>query len=119
LHLRADDQVSLKQMTYRHCYWGFLAQRKNHTLENKMSLAKSIRLFLRQVLYLGLVEREISYAFLTIKLHSTIMRAWIDSRQKNTLKQADAIGRDVRFSWEGHQGSSIPIHLLKRVDAFK
>jgi GT2 family glycosyltransferase len=104
-HLRTDDRRSIRQMTYRHCYWGFLAQRKNRCFDNKVSIAQSIRTFIRQVMLAGLVKGNINYAWLAILLHGTILRAWIDSRRKNALIRASAFRRSSLLAWEGHRCS--------------
>ena len=101
-HLRADNRRSIEKMTYRHCYWGFLAQRKNNCFKNKMSLAESIRLFLRQVFLIGIVKGDIPYAMLTIKLHGTVLQAWIDSRRKYAFKRTTSFDKRRRWFWEGH-----------------
>jgi GT2 family glycosyltransferase len=106
-HLRTDDRQSIRQMTYRHCYWGFLAQRKNRCFDNKVSIAKSIRIFIRQFLFEGLVKGDINYAWMTILLHSTIMRAWIDSRQKNVSSPVGSRGKSSLLAWEGHRCSPV------------
>ncbi len=106
-HLRTDDRRSIRQMTYRHCYWGFLAQRKNRCFDNKVSIAQSMRIFIRQVLLAGLIKGEINYAWLAILLHSTILRAWIDSRRKNAFSRVGAGGKRSLLAWEGHRCSSI------------
>lgn len=113
-HLRTDDRRSIRQMTYRHCYWGFLAQRKNRCFDNKVSIAQSMRTFIGQVMLAGLVRRDINYAWLTILLHSTILRAWIDSRRKNAFSRGGSGGRSSLLTWEGHRSS--PIQDMTGVD---
>jgi len=106
-HLRRDDRRSIRHMAYRHCFWGFLAQRKNQCFDNKVSIAQSIRVFIRQVLVAGLAKGDISYARLSILLHSTVLRAWIDSRRKNVLSRIGAGGESSLLTWEGHRSPPI------------
>jgi len=105
-HLRADDRRSIEKMTYRHCYGGFLAQRKNQYFRNKMPLTRSISLFLKQVFLSGIAKGDIAFTALTILLHFTIFRAWIDSQQKYALQRSNSSRQQRRLIWEGHKDAS-------------
>ena len=74
-HIRKDSQKSIANMTYRHIYWGFLAQLKNWCFENKVSLAENIRIFMRQVFWNGLFKRNFSYSYLSLSLYAVIFKA--------------------------------------------
>lgn len=80
-HHRADDSLSIKQMTYRHCLWGFIAQRKNNCFDNKVSAIESGMTFLKHLLIDGIGVRDWRYALLSLKLHGMICQAWIDARR--------------------------------------
>ncbi len=108
-HMRRDDRRSVRKMAYRHCYGGFLAQRKNGCFLNKMTPAQSLRLFLRQVIQPGRTKGRLSYAALTIRLHGTILKAWIDARRAHKEGAAGAT-HDARYCWEGYR--SQPTHPL-------
>jgi len=105
-HLRADDRRSIEKMTYRHCYGGFLAQRKNRYFRNKMPLIRSMSLFLKQVFLTGIASGDIAFAFLSIALHFTVFRAWIDSQQKYALQRSGSSRQQRRLLWEGHKDAS-------------
>jgi len=99
-HMRSDTYQSIVRMTYRHCFWGFVAQRKNSIYQNKVSFAVSIRTFIRQILSSGLAKLDFGYAGLTIRLHLVILRAWIDSRRKDALVLS--YNSKQKYEWEGH-----------------
>lgn len=80
-HHRADDSLSIEQMTYRHCLWGFIAQRKNNCFDNKASVIESGITFLKHLLIDGLWVRDWRYALLSLKLHGIICQAWLDARR--------------------------------------
>ena len=105
-HLRADDYQSIKKMTYRHCYGGFLAQKKNHCYQNKLPLARSLLIFMKQLFLSGLARGDLAFAGLTISLHGIVFLAWLHSRQDNALKNSFAGHRNKRLVWEGHDHSS-------------
>jgi GT2 family glycosyltransferase len=105
-HLRADDYQSIKKMTYRHCYGGFLAQKKNHCYQNKLPLVKSLLIFMKQLFLSGLARGDLAFAGLTISLHGIVFLAWVHSRQNSALKNSFAGQRNKRLVWEGHDHSS-------------
>ncbi len=74
-HIRKDNPRSIRNMTYRHMYWGFLAQLKNGCFTNKVSLAENIRIFFRQVYQKGLFKRDFSYCYLSLTLYAVILKA--------------------------------------------
>jgi GT2 family glycosyltransferase len=100
-HMRRDDTRSIQKMAYRHAYGGFIAMRKNRCFRNKMTLARSLRLFLRQVGGAARTRRDRPYGVLTLRLHATFIRAWIDARRVfaggNHLS-----GHNARYGWEGY-----------------
>lgn len=100
-HMRSDDRRSVRKMAYRHCYGGFLAQRKNSCFLNKMPPAQSLRLFLIQVIDAARTKGRLSYAALTILLHGTILKAWLDAR-KAYKKSGPGVTHDARYRWEGY-----------------
>lgn len=105
-HLRADDYQSIKKMTYRHCYGGFLAQKKNHCNQNKLPLTRSLLIFMKQIFLSGLARGDLAFAGLTISLHCIVFLAWVHSRQDNALKNSFAGHRNKRLVWEGHDHHS-------------
>jgi GT2 family glycosyltransferase len=100
-HQRRDNGGSLRKMAYRHCFWGFLAQRKNRTSLNKVSVWHSIRLLMRHVLVDGLVRQSFSYAFLSVQMHCTMAKAWFDAGKSYSRKIKSGISPATQ-SWEGH-----------------
>lgn len=100
-HMRTDDGLSVQQMAYRHCYGGFLAQRKNHCFLNKLTLAQSMRLFFKQLVNTHGIEKPLSYAVMTIRLHGTMLKALIDARRANRYKGRSAT-HGARYLWEGY-----------------
>lgn len=102
-HLRTDSRQSISQMAYRHCYWGFLAQLKNRCFDNKASVTESMRIFLRQVFMSGVCKGNFSYALLTMQLHTIILRAWLDSRQKDAYNRTIKNIQKSQLRWEGHK----------------
>ncbi len=100
-HQRRDDKESICQMAYRHCFWGFLAQRKNRTTLNKIPLSVSLITFCRHIFIDGIMKGKLNFAFLSIKLHLLMAKAWIDARNsydkmvKQNIRPADQ-------TWEGH-----------------
>lgn len=102
-HLRTDSRRSISQMAYRHCYWGFLAQLKNRCFDNKASAAESMRIFLRQVFITGLCRGNFSYTLLTLQLHTIVLRAWLDSRQKDPYNRTIKNIQKNQLRWEGHK----------------
>lgn len=100
-HMRMDDKRSVQKMAYRHCYGGFLAQRKNHCFLNKLTLVQSLRLFLKQVVKAGRPKERLSYAAMTLRLHWTILSAWMEARR--AIKgEGLSTSHNARYSWEGY-----------------
>ncbi len=80
-HLRTDTRQSIEQMTYRHCLWGFLSQRKNLCFANKLSFAGYVRIFVKQIFLDGLFKKDLSYIYFTLGLLIIIWRAWFNAKQ--------------------------------------
>jgi hypothetical protein len=100
-HMRTDDGLSVQQMAYRHSYGGFLAQRKNHCFLNKLTLTQSMRLFFKQLVNTHGIKKSLSYAIMTIRLHGTMLKAWIDAGRANRYKGRSAT-HGPRYLWEGY-----------------
>ncbi|MFH0783329.1 MAG: glycosyltransferase [Pseudomonadota bacterium] len=104
-HLREDSRQTIMRMTFRHCFWGFLAQKKNHCYQNKISLGESAGIFLRQLFLDGLFRGNWAFAALSLQLHFIILRAFVASRKTNPIeaaKMAYVPGTVSSFEWEGH-----------------
>jgi glycosyltransferase involved in cell wall biosynthesis len=100
-HMRKDDNRSVQKMAYRHCYGGFLAQGKNHCFLNKLTLVQSLRIFLKQMVRAGRPKERLSYAAMTLRLHWTILSAWIEARRA-FKGEGLSTTHGVRYSWEGY-----------------
>lgn len=104
-HLREDSSKTIRRMTFRHCFWGFLAQKKNHCYENKISLSQSAAIFVRQLLLDGLLRGDPAFAVLSLQLHLIILRAFIAARKADISDPAKLAGVQSKvrsFQWEGH-----------------
>lgn len=99
-HRRSDQAESIKKMVYRHCFWGFVAQRKNATYANKVTVWRSLILLLRHLFIDGFIKRSSRYALLSINLHLLIARAWLDARKHHS--QASVTSTSDQQVWEGH-----------------
>ncbi|THB77204.1 MAG: glycosyltransferase family 2 protein [Desulfobulbaceae bacterium] len=103
-HQRRDTAKSIEKMVYRHCCWGFAAQRKNRCYENKLSLAASGLVFITQLLR-GVRTAQPGYSLLVVKLHLVIIRAWFSSAAVANQLENNHQGEVVspHNVWEGHQ----------------
>jgi len=100
-HQRRDDRESITKMAYRHCFWGFLAQRKNGTTLNKMPFAASVMTFCRHLFIYGCFKGQIRFTFLSIRLHLLMAKAWLDARNSyNKMVYQNIL--PAKQSWEGH-----------------
>jgi glycosyltransferase involved in cell wall biosynthesis len=105
-HMRSDDDRSIEKMTYRHCYGGFIAQRKNNCFLNKMTPAQSVRTFIKQVIHTPPTFEGLSYGILILRLYKTIIQAWIDA--KRTVKNGcNMAGYNIKYKWEGYGPKSV------------
>ncbi len=104
-HVRSDNRESLERMTYRHCYWGFVAQRLNRCFDNKLPLTSSAKIFMKQVIGDGIARRDLNYSLLALRLHWIIVRAWIDAARavRSGILEGEGTGRNT--GWEGHGNS--------------
>ena len=105
-HMRTDDRDNLMKMTYRHCFWGFLAQRKHRRYEHKVPLVKSAGVLLKQTLIDGIAKGDLPLLRMTLSMHYTILQAWIDSGRHLRRRP---LSRRTHFnctSWEGHGAAS-------------
>lgn len=104
-HLRRDDETTIARMVFRHCYWGFLAQKKNSCYDNKVPLLVSAGMVARHLFIDGLARRQLRYAMLSLRLHLIIGRAWRLARatviNDSELLLPEIAGDD--FGWEGHR----------------
>ncbi len=104
-HLREDSRETIRRMTFRHCFWGFLAQKKNHCYQNKISLSQSATIFIRQLFLDGLFRGNLVFAALSLQLHLIILKAFIAARRTDpaeAAKLAGVQGSAKSFMWEGH-----------------
>jgi len=101
-HMRTDNRDSLMSMAYRHCFWGFVAQRKNKCYDQKVPLMKSAALFLRQMLVDGIAKGDFPYLWGTVSLHRTIFQAWIESGRYFRRGSLSQKSHHDHRSWEGH-----------------
>ncbi len=102
-HLREDSYETIKKMTFRHCFWGFLAQKKNNCYQNKIPLWKSAFLFVKHLFYNGIIIAQPKYAKLSFELHLIIAKAWIKAGQeKKVLSDATNRLQGSSYDWEGH-----------------
>ncbi|MBU1565867.1 MAG: glycosyltransferase [Proteobacteria bacterium] len=104
-HLREDSSETIRRMTFRHCFWGFIAQKKNHCNQNKISLSQSAGIFLRQLFLDGLLSGNLAFAALSLRLHFIILRAFVAARKTDPVeaaKLAGVQGTVKNFEWEGH-----------------
>lgn len=103
-HQRADDRATIRKMVYRHCFWGFFAQRKNSTCENKVPVVQSAGILLRHIFIDGLLRGSWSYTAHSLRMHADIARAWFDARAGFAEFEKNGIPPVAR-SWEGHSHS--------------
>ncbi len=101
-HMRSDTKETLEKMTYRHCFWGFVAQRLNRCYDNKVSIPESMKMLFQQVLWDGIAKGNLSFAGLTIHMHWIILRAWFDSGRYVRGNTSLDTGADRILVWEGH-----------------
>lgn len=100
-HQREDNRQSIKKMAYRHCLYGFLAQRRNNNFANKTPFLKSINLYLKHIFFDGLAKGSISYATQSTQLHLIMMMAWLDAAKLHKTRSNDSrTTKDI--PWEGH-----------------
>ncbi len=107
-HQRCDHVNSIQKMAYRHCFWGFLAQRKNKTSFNKVSIWRSITILMRHIFYDGLLKQSYSYAFLSVKMHCIMANAWLDAK-KSYFRMINFGISPTTQSWEGHSKPDDPV----------
>ncbi len=107
-HRRRDTADTLAQMTYRHCLWGFVAQRKNKMWKQKVPLLAGLAVLLRQLLVDGIVRRDPAFARLTLRLHRIVMLAWFDSRRLARGAPLSRYGALNCTAWEGHGAPPSP-----------
>lgn len=100
-HMRMDDSRSVQKMAYRHCYGGFMAQRKNHCFLNKLTLVQSLRLFFKQLINANQTKGHPSYTAMSIRLHWIMLSAWIDARRAFKDKSWST-KHGAHYFWEGH-----------------
>ncbi|UCG38337.1 MAG: glycosyltransferase family 2 protein [bacterium] len=100
-HVRKDDAQSVGKMAYRHCFWGFTAQRMNHRYENKVTLSQSAWTLLRQLAG-SLLRGDLGFLGLTLRLHGMMLRAWLDSGRYVRARGKPSAAWDGSQVWEGH-----------------
>lgn len=100
-HQRLDNLESIQKMTYRHCFWGFLAQRKNNTFSNKISTFHSFQTLMRHLLVEGCLKANFPFSFLSLRLHLLILRAWLDAGKSYATMIRSGTLSDTP-GWEGH-----------------
>jgi len=104
-HIRSDNRESIEKMTYRHCYWGFVAQRLNRCFDNKLPLARSVKIFMKQVLGDGIAKGDFNYSLLAMRQHWIIVQAWIDAARTVRSGILEGEGTGINTGWEGHRSS--------------
>ncbi len=105
-HQRSDNDQTIKKMTFRHCFWGFLAQKKNRCYQNKMPIWRSAFIFARQLFYDGIFKGSINFSILSFKLHYIICKAWFAAR-KTDISESEKNHESnelTKYEWEGHVG---------------
>ncbi|MBU0483640.1 MAG: glycosyltransferase [Proteobacteria bacterium] len=103
-HQRQDSAQTIKKMTFRHCFWGFLAQKKNKCFQNKLTVWQSAFVLVRQLFYDGLLKGNLRFALLSLQLHAVIGRAWLAARRTDLAAAAAETGKvgHHNYEWEGH-----------------
>ncbi len=100
-HQRRDTKESIQKMAYRHCFWGFLAQRINNNFQNKVSTADSLKLVSRHIFIDGCLKGSLSFSFLSIKQHLIMAKAWLDAKKSYT-QMIKFNTPPTELAWEGH-----------------
>ncbi len=103
-HQRSDDAKSLRKMAYRHCLYGFTAQRMNNNYLNKISTFRSFQLYLRHLFYDGMIKGSPGYAAASTRLHMIMAKAWLDAIGLHRDYLNNRINDQDTLAWEGHRG---------------
>lgn len=103
LHQRSDDELSLRKMAYRHCLYGFLAQRFNSNFSNKVSTLRSLQMYLRHVFIDGIIRCNPRFGIASTRLHCIMAKAWIDARKLHKNNPDNSLDAYDGVAWEGHR----------------